>query len=246
MKVDRTGEKRIMNCGMMAEIIEYKAWNDLTIKFENGYITKVKYYDGFKKGIIKNPYCPSVYNIGYLGETSTRENGKPLKSYKIWEAMIKRCYSKKSNINYPSYDKCEVCEEWLCYANFKNWYDKNIYEIIGENICLDKDILVQNNKIYSPETCIFVPEYINKLFMGHKRNYELPKGIYETEYKKYQASIRIKGKNIYLGTFDTIEEASQSYYKARLDYIKEVAEEYKDKIPKKLYNRLIEISNKIN
>lgn len=83
MKVDRTGEKRIMNCGMMAEIIEYKAWNDLTIKFENGYITKVKYYDGFKKGIIKNPYCPSVYNIGYLGETSTRENGKPLKSYKI-------------------------------------------------------------------------------------------------------------------------------------------------------------------
>ena len=246
MKIDKTGEKRTMNCGMIAEIIEYKNWNDLVIKFENGYIIKIKDYTSFKKGIVKNPYYPSVYNIGYLGETSTRENGKPLKSYKIWEAMIKRCYSKKSNINYPSYDKCEVCEEWLCYANFKKWYNENIYEIVGEKICLDKDILVQNNKIYSPETCIFVPEYINKLFMGHERTYELPKGVYKTKNKTYQATIRIKGEYIYLGTFNTIEEAKQSYDKAHLDYIKEVAEEYKNKIPQKLYNRLIEISNKIN
>ena len=44
------------------------------------------------------------------------------------------------------------------------WIDKNYYEIPGEQMCLDKDILCKGNKVYSRETCIFVPERINLLF----------------------------------------------------------------------------------
>ena len=60
--------------------------------------------------------------------------------------------------------KITVCKEWMSYENFKNWFDNNYYEIDGEIMCLDKDILFKNNTIYSPKTCVFTPKRINNLF----------------------------------------------------------------------------------
>jgi hypothetical protein len=99
-----------------------------------------------------------VYNVGYVLKENTRENGKQLKSYDYWRGMIRRCYSEKYHITHPTYRNCTVCDEWKCYDNFKEWFKINYYEIHNESTALDKDILIKGNKVYSPDTCVFVPK----------------------------------------------------------------------------------------
>ena len=208
------------------------------VRFEDGYL-KVASYLNFKKGKVKNPYLPTFFNVGYLGDEKiyTGDN-----SYSTWYDMLRRCYNEKAD-NYRWYggSGITVCEEWHNYSNFKKWYYENIYES-DEKLNLDKDILVKGNKIYSPETCIFVPQKINLLFSRGVKDRILPTGV--TFYKpngKYLAKIYINGKNIHLGYYETIQEAEEVYNKKFAEVIKETAEEYKDKIPNKLYNRLLEL-----
>lgn len=80
--------------------------------------------------------------------------------YKKWRQMLHRCYDLTEAYKRPTYDNCFVCEEWLTFSNFKKWFDKHYVE--GWH--LDKDVIVKNNKIYSPLTCCFVPREINNLF----------------------------------------------------------------------------------
>lgn len=164
------GEEQMMKCGMKVKIIAYRKTNDIDIEFEDGYIKRGCSYHSFKNGNIKNPYIPTVCGIGYLGETITVDkNGKRLLSYEKWTAMLKRCYDEKVHERCPTYINCEVCEEWKCYANFKQWFDNNYYELENERIELDKDILSEENKIYSPDTCILIPQKINGLFKEYNR-----------------------------------------------------------------------------
>ena len=50
----RLGEKRMMHCGMVATIIEYRKWDDIDVQFEDGTIIKHRQYTGFKNGTIAN------------------------------------------------------------------------------------------------------------------------------------------------------------------------------------------------
>ena len=106
-----------------------------------------------------------------VGNTTTTIKGKDKKSYQCWSNMLKRCYNKNVHNKQPTYKDCSVCNEWLCYANFEKWYDENYYEIEGERTELDKDILFKGNKVYSPITCIFVPQRINTLFTKSNRKF---------------------------------------------------------------------------
>lgn len=235
--IDRTGEENINNQGLKMKIIEYYNSGNITIEFEDGSVRKNIDYGNFKKGQVKSLYYPTVCNIGYLGEIE--KITKKERSYRIWEHMLERCYDKKSK-SYPSYGAkgVTVCEEWHCYKNFKDWYDMNVYTVEDERMEIDKDILNKDNKIYSPDNCILVPQRINGLFI---RNYNddksLPIGI-RLEHGKYRVQIRIDKKTKHIGMFDNLEKAFESYKKAKEEYIKEVANEYKDKIPQKLYKAM--------
>ena len=105
---------------------------------------------------------------------------------------------------------------------------------------LDKDILNKGNKVYSPDTCVYVPQSINSLFTkSDKVRGEYPIGVYKQK-DKYVAQLnKGNGKQIYLGSYSTPEEAFQAYKQAKEEYIKEVANEYKDKIPYRLYEALM-------
>lgn len=235
---NRLGEQRINNQGLNMKIIKTIDAHNITVEFDDGY-TKDTSYSNFKNGKVKNPFFKSFYGVGYIGETETQKDNKDLESFKKWKMMLDRCYNLKHK-NYNSYGGCgvTVCEEWHYYKNFKDWFDKYYYEIDGENIQLDKDILVKNNKIYSPDTCVFVPQYINNLFKSSKEN-GLPVGVNLSKNKKrYIASIRVNKKTIYLGRYDTSEEAFLVYKEAKEKEIKRVADEYKDKIPEKLYEAM--------
>jgi hypothetical protein len=165
--------------------------------------------------------------------------------------MLARCYSEKFHEKQPTYIGCTVCEEWHNFQNYAKWYDENYYEVDGYKMNLDKDILVKGNKIYSPETCVFVPDFINLLFVNRKQyRGSLPVGVKvcTKNPKKYEAQCRNNtGKRIYLGYYDSPEEAFQYYKEFKENLIKETAKEYEDRIPHTLFNAMcnyvVEISD---
>ena len=52
---DRTGEKRTMNNGLVAEIIRYGNNRDLDVRFEDGVVVEHRSYERFKQGMIRKP-----------------------------------------------------------------------------------------------------------------------------------------------------------------------------------------------
>lgn len=82
--------------------------------------------------------------------------------YMKWTNMLARCYSSTYQARNQTYIGCSVCEKWLTFSNFKSWMEKQDWK--GKEI--DKDILVNGNKIYSPETCVFVDKATNYFILS--------------------------------------------------------------------------------
>jgi hypothetical protein len=202
-------------------------------------------WDNFKKGKIRSYYDKSLCGVGYIGKGEYKGmiNYKFTIQYKYWYGLIKRCYDKKMLDKYQTYTDCEVCDEWHCFQNFAKWFDENYYEIEGQRMELDKDILIKGNKFYSPETCVFVPRFINTLFLKKDANRgDCPIGVFKVKERinTYSAKVsRGRNKSVHLGYFKTPEEAFHAYKKYKESLIKEVADNYKDKIPLKLYNAML-------
>lgn len=241
----KIGEIHKTNEGYEFEIIEYINSSQVIIKLVSDVhnFVKTTQYATLKNGEIKNPFHKSVYNVGFIGVGNyvAKVNRKNTPYYNIWKTMIQRCYDKKFQQKYPTYKDCTVCEEWHNFQNFAKWYEENYYEVDGEQMHLDKDIIVKGNKVYSPETCIFVPERINYLFLkSNSSRGNLPIGVCKNG-NKYVSFLKgyEQVKNGYLGMFNTIEEAFCIYKKTKEEYIRQIANEYKTKIPKKLYELLI-------
>lgn len=158
--------------------------------------------------------------------------------------MLTRCYNHKYHETHPTYINCNVSEEFHNFQNFGAWDKVNYYNVGNEKMCLDKDILVKHNKIYSSETCVYVPETINTLFV--KRQNDRGESIIGTTPKngKYEAQCWLinpetgKSKKKHLGCYDTQEKAFEVYKYYKEKNIKVVADYYKKLIPQKLYNAL--------
>lgn len=201
----------------------------------------------------------AIYGKGIYekGKHVSKINGKHTKEYLVWRTMISRCYNPQYLEKHPTYEKVEVCSEWLYFQNFCEWFENNYYTIKNEIIDLDKDFICSinniENKIYSPDTCIFIPQEINKLLVFQSRKtLDLPVGV-KRNGNKYNAVIvkkifnekcENKKKEIFLGNYDTPEQAYEVYYKNKNEYILYVLEYYKDYIPKNVYNIIFEFVNK--
>jgi len=142
--------------------------------------------------------------------------------YLKWTNILKRCYSKSVLQRYPTYRGCSVCEEWKTFSNFMAWMKSQPWE--GKQ--LDKDILVPGNKVYSPETCVFVSGKLNNLLHRNPTTRgKDPLGVrFHKDQKRFEAQIKKFGKHTHLGFFYTPEEAHEVYKKERTKYILEVAE----------------------
>lgn len=249
-KEDRLNKVGYNNNGERMTIVRYGGNADIDIQFDDGTIVEHKQYSNFKGGRVKNPMTPSVYGIGFVGVgdyKTSNENGKHTKCYKTWNHMHERCYDPKYHEKYPTYKNCTVCEEWNNYQVYAKWDNENYYEVGNEKMTLDKDILCKGNKVYSPDTCIFVPNSINVLFTkSDNARGEYPIGVCKVGDKFLAQLCKGNGKQISLGYFNTPEEAFLAYKIAKEAYIKEVAEEYKDKIPCKLYEAMIAYEVDIN
>lgn len=165
-------------------------------------------------------------------------------AWRRWSSMLTRCYGNDYYNRRPTYIGCTVCKEWLTFSNFKKWFDKNY----REGYHLDKDILSQGAKIYSPETCCFIPHDINTLLLNRGRDRgAYPVGV-SKQGNKYQSKLNINGANKYIGLFDTIEEAFNAYKHEKENHIKEKATDYYNRglIDKRVRDALFRYEVKIN
>ena len=254
---DRTGEIGYTRFGTLMKIVEYKDSHNIMVEFQDKYKVKVHTgYNNFKKGVVYNPYDKSVYSVGYIGEG--KYNWKDnFEIYKEWKSMLSRCYDPYRLNKYPTYIDVTVCKEWHNFQNFCKWYEENYYEIGKGRMHLDKDILLKGCKIYSPETCMFVPERINYLLLKNDGlRGELPIGCgYFSNKTKIKVRCQIlkedgERKREHLGVFPSNRpfQAFTVYKNFKENYIKEVADEYYSKglIPKKLYDALYKYEVEIN
>ena len=186
-----------------------------------------------------------INDVDYAVQPTENGKTKVCIYYRTWKHMLVRCYSEKYHIERSTYKGCSVCEEWLTFSKYKSWMETQDYE--GKQ--LDKDLLVQGNKVYSPETCVFVSRQINMFLVerGADRG-EYPIGVcyvkksrdmMSEQSKPYRAIIRVgSGTQKHLGYFSTPEEAHQAWLKAKIELAKGLAAEQTDpRIAKALISR---------
>jgi len=167
-----------------------------------------------------------IFSIGINDADYTirsMKNGKQIncKFYTTWYHMLERCYSDKFHEKRPTYIDCTVVEEWHIFSIFKEWMEKQDWE--GKY--LDKDILVEGNKIYSPDTCIFVTNQINNLFNNHaSARGACPQGVSKFKHR-YKAQINKYSEGVFIGCFDDVADAERAYLVVKSLYVAELAEE---------------------
>lgn len=226
-------------------IIRYGSISDIDVQFldEYGHIVHNAAYTNFKNGQIKNPYDKTTYGVGYLGSGKymAKADGKVVESYNVWHDMIRRCYSEKSKEKFQAYFHiCMVSKLWHNYQNFAEWFNENKYEVDGR-LHIDKDILYPGNKIYCPDTCLLVPQRINMLFLNKPNKRGLPNGIV-----RYSDKYLVKYNGVEYGYRNTLEDAFELYARVKKDAIIKIANEYKEIIPRKLYEALLKYDVIIN
>lgn len=165
-----------------------------------------------------------VQGVGCLGFGKYSPKNH-LKAYNIWRGVLRRCYDNKSRSTDSMYKDCSVHTDWHNFQNFAKWFEENYVE----GYSLDKDLILKGNKIYSPDTCCFLPQCLNSIFVNHKSSRNGLIGATKNG-NKYSSTVKIKNKYCYLGNFNLEIEAFNAYKKAKEKSIKSIALEYKNKI----------------
>ena len=158
--------------------------------------------------------------------------------YDRWTGVVERCHSEKFKLRCPTYEDSAISDDWLKASLFKDWMETKDWS----NKVLDKDILFPGNKLYSAETCVFVPKEINVAFSTNIKNLNrvLPTGvIYLEKEDKYLAQITTYGKLKKILRSRNLEEVILAYKSARESYIKELAVKHKNNIEQRVFEILM-------
>lgn len=182
-----------------------------------------------------------IYGVGVNDRRyPAKVNGKILKVYNLWQNLLARCYCPKYQKQKPTYLGCSVSENFKNYSYFYEWAQKQI-GFGQEDYHLDKDVLVKGNRLYSEDTCIFLPSKLNAMFTNCKSaRGSLPVGV-SLHGNGFQAECCLdKGKlSRYIGRFKTPDLAFQAYKQAKETHIKLQAEKWKDQIDVRAYEALM-------
>ena len=224
------------------KVLKYNDSYNVEIQFlKTGYETVAR-LGHIKSGSVKDPYSPSVYDVGISGtKYPSTINGTLTKEYDLWNGMLRRCYSDALKKKYQTYEGCEVSDNFKRYEYFYEWCHNQI-GFGNEGFELDKDLLVKGNKVYSEDTCVFIPREINLLLIkcDASRGEHL---IGVCRHKKDNAFVahvgKSKGKREYLGFFKTEIEAFNAYKVAKEAFVKEQADKWKSQIDPRACNALM-------
>ena len=221
------------------KILKYNDATNVEIQFINtSYETSVQ-LTNIRNGKVKDPYVPSVYNIGVLG--TKYPISVQTKEYKLWTSMLERCYSSNYKKKRPTYEGCEVSDNFKSYEYFYDWCNKQI-GFGNKGWQLDKDLLAKGNKVYNEFTCVFLPKEINSVLTKSTatRGDHLIGVYWSKTHKAFRAQVsKSKGKREHLGFFKTELEAYNAYKQAKESFIKEQANKWKGQIDDRAYEALM-------
>ena len=212
----------------MEEELDKNVGRDMTPKLIGGTFRKYPTETSKQKatyGLFECQYCKKEFetNIQSVRRGHTKSCGcqkctglithgvTKHRLYHIWFGLVDRCTNPNHN-RYKDYGGrgIIVCEEWLDVKNFI----EDMYPSYMEGFTLDR---IDNDKGYSPDNCRWADattQAINKRIK--KTNTSGFVGInLELRCCKWVARVSIAGKENWIGSFKTIEEAVQ----ARDNYI---------------------------
>jgi hypothetical protein len=138
--------------------------------------------------------------------------------------MFARCYSELELKKYPSYKGCSISEEFIKFTDFKKWVDSQPNKD-WENCHLDKDLLIKDNKVYSPDTCAFITADLNTFLTDSEasRGEYLIGVTYHKRDKVFEAKCnnpfgKTTEEDRYLGRYDTEESAHLAWKAKKHEY----------------------------
>lgn len=172
-----------------------------------------------------------------------RKDGKSYlcAAYSAWHGILHRAYSIKCHKRQPTYSDVTVCDEWKYFTAFRAWWLE--HHIDGWQI--DKDLL-SDGKIYSPQSCLYVPSWLNKFTtFREKCRGDWPIGVHyhkRDEHFRAQCCNPISGKKEVIGYFDNPIDAHQAWKARKLEIAFELKEKM-DSIDLRIYPRVLEIIN---
>ena len=224
------------------KVLKYNDSYNVEIQFlKTGYETVARLGD-IKNGNVRDPYSPSVHGVGITGtKYPITVNGVQTKEYDLWKGMLRRCYSDSLKKKNPTYIGCEVSDKFKSYEYFYEWCNRQI-GFGNQNWQLDKDLLIKGNKVYSENTCVFIPAEINLVLVKRtaSRGEHLIGVCWNKKDNAFVAMVsKNKGKREYLGFFKTELEAFNAYKQAKEAHLKELAAKWKSQIDERAYLALI-------
>jgi len=171
---------------------------------------------------------------------AVKVDGKDIREYQLWQSMLQRCFDEKYKQKRPTYEGVTCSKEWLSMTKFI----EDVSQMRGFGLdwwALDKDILVKGNKLYSKDTCCFVPQEVNNLLIKSDNSRgEWPVGVcFDKASGKFMAYIKVNGKQKHLGYFTTAEEAFFAYKAAKEAHIKAVAQKWQHLIEERVFQALM-------
>lgn len=138
--------------------------------------------------------------------------------YKIWDGMHYRCENPNAG-SYKNYGGrgITVCPDWTGGEGFDRFREWAVAHGYAENLQIDR---IDNDLGYEPDNCRWVTQQENSLNRrprGPSRFSGVAHNKRTGEQGRWRACIKINGRNKYLGTFKTKDEAIAARKKAEME-----------------------------
>lgn len=247
-KRDIVGEVFENTKGESYEVLEQLGTSNFKIKFtDSGYETEAKKIN-IEIGQIKDrsnlnkfkdisgfdhSQNKCVSGVNKTAKALASEKGL-LKEYTIWSNIVGRCNRGYAKLHEDFY----TFDSWLGWAKEqKGFMDKDGN---GNLFQLDSDLFSTDEKMYSPDTCVFIPKEINSICKPNMLRDDLPRGVspFGSKDKPYKVSISVDGVTKHIGNYKTIEEASAVSKQARLGRVRLLEIKYDGVVDSKVFEEL--------
>lgn len=167
-----------------------------------------------KRGASRSCGCLAVEQLDELivSKGGSRHGYKGERVYSTWVNMLTRARSQ----DLKNYEDVEVCDEWNPSAGggFLKFLEDMGLPREGESLNR-----INGAKVYSKENC----EWADRSLQGYDQKISIRNktgriGVHQKQDGKYRAKITKNRKSIFLGDFESFEEACLARTKAEIEY----------------------------